>query len=68
REKFILVVWIGGSVKVMRKAKVSIHLADVKTVLRTFSIEVAAEHKEDLEEEPIVVRLRKAGGASYDGV
>jgi Cofilin/tropomyosin-type actin-binding protein len=59
REKFILVVWIGSGVKVMRKAKISVHSADVKTVLRTFSIEVAAKDKDDLEEEPIVVRLRK---------
>ncbi|KIM23660.1 hypothetical protein M408DRAFT_17872 [Serendipita vermifera MAFF 305830] len=68
REKFVLVVWIGGGVKVMRKAKISVHSADVKAVLRTFSIEVAAKDKDDLEEEPIVVRLRKAGGASYDRV
>ncbi|THV04685.1 actin depolymerizing protein [Dendrothele bispora CBS 962.96] len=68
REKFILVVWIGPSCKVMRKAKISVHSADVKGVLRVFSIEVAAREKDDLNEEPIVVRLRKAGGASYDGV
>ncbi|PPQ75593.1 hypothetical protein CVT24_010899, partial [Panaeolus cyanescens] len=68
REKFILVIWIGSSCKVMRKAKISVHSADVKNVLRVYSIEVAAREKDDLKEEPIVVRLRKAGGASYDGV
>jgi len=68
REKFILVVWIGPQCKVMRKAKISVHAADVKGVLRVYSIEVAAREKEDLNEDPIVVRLRKAGGASYDGV
>ncbi len=84
REKFILVVsaslilavhlahyyqvWIGPSCKVMRKAKISVHAADVKSSLRVFSIEVAAREKQDLDEEAIVVRLRKAGGASYDGV
>ncbi|KAG8802430.1 hypothetical protein FRC17_006416, partial [Serendipita sp. 399] len=68
REKFVLVVWIGTNVKVMRKAKISVHSADVKSVLRAFSIEVAAKDKDDLTEEPIIVRLRKAGGASYDGV
>jgi hypothetical protein len=61
-----------------------VHTADVKEVLRVFSIEVAAREKDDLKEEPIVVRLRKvrflslssvfvltvsqAGGASYDGL
>jgi hypothetical protein len=68
REKFILVIWIGPSCKVMRKAKVSVHAADVKQVLRVFSIEVAAREKDDLKEDPIIVRLRKAAGASYDGV
>ncbi|TFK34455.1 ADF-like domain-containing protein [Crucibulum laeve] len=68
REKFILVVWIGSKCKVMRKAKISVHTADVKAVLRVFSIEVAAKEKDDVNEGPIVVRLRKAGGASYDGV
>jgi len=68
REKFILVVWIGPGCKVMRKGKISVHTADVKRVLHVFSIEVAARERDDLNEEPIVVRLRKAGGASYDGV
>ncbi|OCH86814.1 actin depolymerizing protein [Obba rivulosa] len=68
REKFILVVWIGPSCKVMRKAKISVHTADVKQVLRVYSMEVAAREKDDLKEEPIIIRLRKAGGASYDGV
>ncbi|KAF8649600.1 hypothetical protein AX16_005691 [Volvariella volvacea WC 439] len=54
REKFVLVI--------------SVHAADVKTVLRVYSIEVAAREKDDLNEDPIIVKLRKAGGASYDGV
>ncbi|KIJ09759.1 hypothetical protein PAXINDRAFT_87033 [Paxillus involutus ATCC 200175] len=68
REKFILVVWIGSGCKVMRKAKISVHAANVKEVLRVYSIEVAARERDDLKEDPIIVRLRKAGGASYDGV
>jgi len=68
RSKFCLVTWIGPQTKVMRKAKVSVQSADVKTVLRTFSIEVAGRDVDDLNEDPIIVRLRKAGGASYDGV
>ncbi|KZT03816.1 actin depolymerizing protein [Laetiporus sulphureus 93-53] len=68
REKFIVVVWIGPGCKIMRRAKISVHAADVKSILRAYSIEVPAREKGDLEEEPIIVRLRKAGGASYDGV
>ena len=50
RAKFILIQYIGPSVRVMRKAKTSVHGADVKTVLRAFSIEVPASSLEDLEE------------------
>jgi hypothetical protein len=34
RTKFIFVTWIGSDVKVMRKAKLSVHVSDVKRVLR----------------------------------
>ncbi len=40
------------------------HSADVKNVLRVYSIEVAAREKDDLNEDPIVVRLRKVRTAS----
>ncbi|KAF9513174.1 hypothetical protein BS47DRAFT_1317746 [Hydnum rufescens UP504] len=68
RNKFVLVIWIGPQCKIMRKAKVSVQAADVKKVLSIFSIDVPAREKDDLEEGPIITRLRKAGGASYDGV
>ncbi|ORX39713.1 hypothetical protein BD324DRAFT_678818 [Kockovaella imperatae] len=66
REKFCLVIWIGEQVKVMRRAKVSVHTADVKRVLKAYSIEVSASTKGDLQEKDIVSRLRKAGGANYN--
>lgn len=49
-------------------SQISVHAADVKQVLRVYSIEVPARERDDLKEDPIVVKLRKAGGASYDGV
>ena len=65
--KFVLIVWIGGSTKVMRKARVSIESGEVKRVLGHHSIQVDARDKGDLDEKEIVVRLRKAGGADYNG-
>ena len=35
------------------------HAADVKSVFRAYSIDVAAREKDDLKEDPIIVRLRK---------
>ncbi|GAA5851149.1 hypothetical protein JCM8547_004146 [Rhodosporidiobolus lusitaniae] len=66
REKFAYIVWLGSGIKPLRRAKCSVHSADVKNVIRSFSIEVPASSQEDLNEGPIVTRLRKAGGASYD--
>ena len=39
--------------------QISVHSADVKSVLRVYSIEVPAREKDDLKEEPIIVKLRK---------
>ena len=67
RVKFVLIIWIGEGTKVMRKARVSIESGAVKRVLGHHSIQVDARDKGDLEEEEIVKRLRKAGGADYNG-
>jgi len=67
RVKFVLAVWIGESTKVMRKARVSIEAGEVKKVLSHHSIQVDARDKTDLDESDIVKRLRKAGGADYNG-
>jgi len=67
RIKFVLIIWIGEGTKVMRKARVSIESGAVKRVLGHHSIQVDARDKSDLDEKEIVVRLRKAGGADYNG-
>ncbi|KAF3025977.1 hypothetical protein G7054_g4527 [Neopestalotiopsis clavispora] len=67
RVKFALVIWIGENTKVMRKARVSIESGNVKRVLAHHSITVDARDKSDVTEKEIVPRLRKAGGADYNG-
>ncbi|KAH6898106.1 hypothetical protein B0T10DRAFT_394679 [Thelonectria olida] len=67
RVKFVLVIWIGEGTKVMRKARVSIESGEVKRVLGHHSIAVTPNDKSELEEGEIVTRLRKAGGADYNG-
>ena len=67
RVKFVLIIWIGEGTKVMRKARVSIESGAVKKVLGHHSIQVDAREERDLDEKEIVVRLRKAGGADYNG-
>lgn len=48
--QFVLITWIGPEVRVMRKAKLSVHAADVKRVLSAYSIDVPASSVEDLAE------------------
>lgn len=67
RVKFVLVIWIGEGTKVMRKARVSVESGDVKRVLSHHSIAVTTGDSRELEEGDIVARLRKAGGADYNG-
>lgn len=50
----------------MRKAKLSIQISDVKNIIRSFHIEVPASTTQDLSENEIMTRLRRAGGANYD--
>jgi hypothetical protein len=44
---------------------VSVHTADVKKVLRSYSIDVSAHETDDLAEDPIVSRLRKVSFVRY---
>ncbi|KKA29692.1 hypothetical protein TD95_001359 [Thielaviopsis punctulata] len=67
RVKFALIIWIGENTKIMRKARVSIESGEVKKVLSHHSIQVDASDKSDLDEKDIIMRLRKAGGADYNG-
>ncbi|KAK0612507.1 hypothetical protein B0T17DRAFT_543849 [Bombardia bombarda] len=67
RVKFALIIWIGAGTKVMRKARVGFESGAVKKVLAHHSIQVDAGEKRDLDEDEIVKRLRKAGGADYNG-
>ncbi|KAI8586584.1 hypothetical protein HDU89_001642 [Geranomyces variabilis] len=66
RAKFVLISWCGRDVKVMRKAKLSVHIAEVKSIIKAIAIEIAASSKEDIRDEEVKKLLRKAMGANYD--
>ncbi|KAK1764163.1 hypothetical protein QBC33DRAFT_458212 [Phialemonium atrogriseum] len=67
RVKFALVSWIGADVRPLRRGRVLSERGQVTKVLSHYSIEVDAGSKADLVEADIVARLRKAGGADYNG-
>jgi len=66
RTKFVFVTWCGSKVKVMRKAKLSIHISQVKTIFKSFAVEINATIPEDLEESTVMLAVTKAMGANYD--
>jgi hypothetical protein len=67
RAKFVLVSWAGQKVGALKRARVSVHKAKVKTVLKEFSVEKHGENLEELDETSIQNAVKKASGADYSG-
>eukprot|EP01115_Flamella_aegyptia_P002267 TRINITY_DN136286_c0_g1_i1.p1 TRINITY_DN136286_c0_g1~~TRINITY_DN136286_c0_g1_i1.p1 ORF type:complete len:143 (-),score=56.75 TRINITY_DN136286_c0_g1_i1:105-533(-) len=67
RAKFVFVAWTGDNARVMQKAKMSVHKANVKDVFREFAVEILASDPEDLDAENVKNTVIKAGGANYMG-
>ena len=67
RAKFLFVAWTGDHAGIMKKAKMSVHKANVKEVVREFAIETLASSADDLEPSALKAAVIKAGGANYMG-
>jgi hypothetical protein len=66
RAKFVVLSWCGMHVKVMRRAKMSVHFASVKKVISQYAIQIEANDLDQLGDEEVTVKLKKAMGANYD--
>ncbi|CAD0015263.1 hypothetical protein D6C86_00002 [Aureobasidium pullulans] len=51
---------------VMRRAKMTTQIGQVKQVLRSYAIEIQTDSKTDLKDSEVTMKLRKAMGANYD--
>jgi len=67
RAKFVLFSWCGSRAPIMRKAKMSVHKADVKQIFASSALEVHATEPSDLDEASVRASLIRAGGANYNG-
>ena len=66
RVRFVFICWApDGITKPKIRAMMSILKADVKTVITNYSIELHATSVDDLNEEDIMTKIKKAGGADY---
>eukprot|EP01106_Pelomyxa_sp_JSP_P012105 TRINITY_DN3273_c0_g2_i6.p1 TRINITY_DN3273_c0_g2~~TRINITY_DN3273_c0_g2_i6.p1 ORF type:complete len:162 (-),score=70.66 TRINITY_DN3273_c0_g2_i6:138-554(-) len=60
RTKFLFFSWAPGGMKPMLKGKISVHLPNVKEVIKDASITIQAGVKEELSEEVIKAKIAKA--------
>jgi len=67
RAKFVFISWCGARAPIMRKAKMSVHKADVKDIFYSSAIEVHATEVDDLDDQAIRASLQRVGGANYNG-
>jgi len=67
RAKFVFISWCGDKVGALKRAKTSVQKADIKKVIKDFTIEFHAETMDEVDETEIMNRVRKAGGADYSG-
>ena len=66
RPKFILVVWLGSNVGVMKRAPVGMQKGDVKKVLGAIHLELEVDTVDELELDAVKKQLKKSMGADYD--
>ena len=68
RQKFVLVTWCGPGVKALKKAKMSVHKASFKEVVREFSVEMHYTEQGEVDPEEVRQRVIASGGANYSQV
>jgi len=67
RAKFVFISWCGENVGALKRAKMSVHKASVKQVVKDFGIELHATSQSDLDENELSAKVKKASGADYSG-
>ena len=64
--KFVFIVYVGPSVGGMQRGRVGAHKPDVKALVGQSHVDFQTDDKDDLTEESLRERLKKASGANYD--
>ncbi|XP_021916725.1 coactosin-like protein isoform X1 [Zootermopsis nevadensis] len=65
RQKFLFLTWVGPSVGVIKRAKMSTDKAMVKEIIMNFAVELQLENKNEFEIDHFREQLLRAGGANY---
>jgi len=59
RTKFALFSWAGEKASALKKAKMSVHKASVKSVFTDFAVDIHTSNKDELSEEHVLARIKK---------
>jgi len=58
RTKFVFVAWAGEKASILRRGKMSVHKASIKSIVKDFAIEVATSSLEDLSEDGFIEKIK----------
>ena len=67
RAKFALIAWVGPNASILKKARVSVHKANVKEIVRDFAAEFLFDDRSEIDADAVKQKIVKAGGANYSG-
>ncbi|CAH2003472.1 unnamed protein product [Acanthoscelides obtectus] len=65
RQKFIFITWIGPSVNILQRAKMSTDKAVMKNIVSNFAAELQLDQISEIDLKYFIEELNKAGGANY---
>lgn len=66
RPKFVFVKYLSKGLRMTVKAQMNLHRGDVEKVLNQISVAIEVDSLDELTEEEVMDRVKKAGGANYD--
>ncbi len=58
RTKFVFVAWGGEKASILKRGKMSVHKASIKTIFKDFALEIATGNKDDLNEATFIERVK----------
>eukprot|EP01118_Nematostelium_gracile_P000613 TRINITY_DN1066_c0_g2_i1.p1 TRINITY_DN1066_c0_g2~~TRINITY_DN1066_c0_g2_i1.p1 ORF type:complete len:136 (+),score=39.99 TRINITY_DN1066_c0_g2_i1:40-447(+) len=60
RSKFVFLTWLGENAPVMRKGNASVHVANVKSVIKDYSLELKKSEISEVTEEAVLKAVKSA--------
>jgi len=59
RTKFVLFAWGGPKASILKKGKMSVHKASIKTIFKDFALEIQTDTLDDLSEEAVIRQVKR---------